>query len=103
MAPRIFAACMTRKASIVLLLITLAFMGRIVVTSFVPEVSVYSMMASTDMEKESLEEDGSEDDKLSEGPVRGLLSQCLTLRHVAIWIPSYRDLIREIQSPPPQA
>lgn len=94
---------MTRKASIVLLLITLAFMGRIVVTSFGPEVPVYSMMASTDMEKESLEEDGSEDDKLSESPAKGLFYQCYNPRYVGIGITSYRDLIQEIQSPPPQS
>jgi hypothetical protein len=96
---------MTRKATIVLLLIALAFMGRIVVTSFVStEEIVFSTIVSTDMEKEPLgEDDSGEDDKLSERSADELLNHGSSLKHFASGTCYFRELIREIHAPPPQA
>lgn len=95
---------MTRKATIVLLLIAMALMGRIVVTSFAPrDVIVFSMIASTDMEKEPLEEDESgEDDKIIERSANELLSHGHSLKHFATGACYFREWIREIHAPPPQ-
>ena len=94
---------MKRLASLVVLLVVLAFTAQTTVVSFFPELRAY-LVTSSGIAEEVLEEDESgEDDKVvlkSHHGVEGLKSMAVHSRQV---VGRPGKLFREILAPPPQA